>query len=168
MLSVARWVLRALLLINLTVGGILLLILIWSFADEPKFASTIARIFAGKDVETLLMWARVLLAVVAPVMVAAHILFRRLLAMLGTVEAGDPFVPANAPRLQTVAWCLLAIQICDLLFGWAATEFDTVAGERTSGWSPGITGWVAVLLVFVLARVFREGARMRNDAELTI
>ncbi|GAA4001825.1 DUF2975 domain-containing protein [Sphingomonas humi] len=168
MLSVARWVLRALLVLNLFVGGVLLLLLLWSFADAPRFASTITRAFAGRDVGSLLFWARVVLAVVAPVMIAAHLLFRNLLAMLGTVEAGDPFVPANAARLQTVAWCLLAIQVCDLLFGWAATEFDTLAGERTSGWSPGITGWVAVLLVFVLARVFREGARLRDDAELTI
>ena len=29
-------------------------------------------------------------------------------------------------------------------------------------------GWIAVLLVFVLARVFREGTRLRQEAELTI
>jgi hypothetical protein len=168
MLGVARWVLKALLLLNLLVGAVLLLLLLWSFANEPKFASTIAQVFAGKDADALLLWARLLLAIVAPVMVAAHLLFRRLLSMLDSVEAGDPFVPANAERLQTVAWSLLVIQTCDLLFGWAATNFDLVAGERTSGWSPGITGWVAVLLVFVLARVFREGTRLRSEAQLTI
>jgi len=30
------------------------------------------------------------------------------------------------------------------------------------------TAWFAVLVVFVLAEVFREGARLRREAELTI
>ncbi len=30
------------------------------------------------------------------------------------------------------------------------------------------TAWFSVLVVFVLAEVFREGARLRRDAELTI
>ena len=31
-----------------------------------------------------------------------------------------------------------------------------------------LTTWFAVLVVFVLAEVFREGARLRREAELTI
>ena len=31
-----------------------------------------------------------------------------------------------------------------------------------------LSGWFAILAVFVLAEVFREGARLRQDAELTI
>jgi hypothetical protein len=31
-----------------------------------------------------------------------------------------------------------------------------------------ITGWLAVLLTFVLARVFAEGARMRDELEGTV
>jgi len=168
MLTVTRWVVKALLLLNLVVGTILLLLLLFSFASEARFLATLDRINPGRDAAALLGWARIILATVAPVMVAAHLLFVRLLALLRTVEEGDPFVAANARRLQTVAWCLLAIQVCDLLFGWAATGFDVAAGERTTGWSPGITGWVAVLLVFVLARVFEAGTRLRDDAELTI
>ena len=30
------------------------------------------------------------------------------------------------------------------------------------------TAWFSVLVVFVLAEVFREGARLRREAELTI
>jgi hypothetical protein len=32
----------------------------------------------------------------------------------------------------------------------------------------GVTGWVAVVLLFVLARVFEEGALMREDLETMI
>jgi hypothetical protein len=31
-----------------------------------------------------------------------------------------------------------------------------------------LTAWFSVLVVFVLAEVFREGARLRREAELTI
>jgi hypothetical protein len=31
-----------------------------------------------------------------------------------------------------------------------------------------LTSWFSVLVVFVLAEVFREGARLRREAELTI
>lgn len=168
MLSASRWILKLLLVLNVVIGVPLLLLLAFTFVAEPRFLATLTRLFPTGDVVVMLASARWLLAIVAPVMLFAHILFRRLLALLNTVEAGDPFVLSNAERLKAVAWCLLAIQLCDLAFGIAATAFDAAAGERTSGWSPGITGWVAVLLVFVLAEVFREGARLRSDAELTI
>lgn len=168
MLSVSRWVVGALLILNVVVGVPLLALLGYSFVAETKFLETLGRLNPGRDLDLLLLSARWILALVAPIMLFAHLLLRRLQAILQTVRAGEPFAPANAERLQVVAWCLLAIQVCDLCFGVAATTFDTAAGERTSGWSPGITGWVAVLLIFVLARVFREGARLRHEAELTI
>jgi len=34
--------------------------------------------------------------------------------------------------------------------------------------SLNLTTWFAVLVILVLAEVFREGARLRNEAELTI
>jgi hypothetical protein len=39
---------------------------------------------------------------------------------------------------------------------------------RTIEASLNLTTWFAVLVIFVLAEVFREGARLRNEAELTI
>ena len=35
-------------------------------------------------------------------------------------------------------------------------------------WSFSVTGWLAVLLLFVLARVFDHGTRMRDDLEGTV
>lgn len=168
MLSLSRWVLKALLILNLVVGAILLLVLAYSFVAEAKFVATQLRVFPGANQATLLTASRWMLAIVAPVMLFAHILFKKLIAILDSVSGGDPFAEANADRLQVVAWCLLAIQICDIGFGIADATMNRAAGEQISGWSPGLTGWIAVLLVFVLARVFREGARMRNEAELTI
>lgn len=35
-------------------------------------------------------------------------------------------------------------------------------------WTFSFTPWIAVLLLFVLARVFAHGARMREDLEGTV
>ena len=39
---------------------------------------------------------------------------------------------------------------------------------HTQGLNLDFTPWFAVLVIVVLAEVFREGARLRRDAELTI
>jgi len=168
MLNTSRWVIRALMWLNYLVGIPLLLLLAYSFMAEPKFLATLAGLNPGRDLGSLLISARWILFIVVPVMIFAHVIFRKLLDILATVGAGNAFATANAERLRTVAWNLLFIQLCDIGFGIAGEAFNTAAGERISTWSPGITGWVAVLLVFVLARVFREGARLRAEAELTI
>lgn len=168
MLAITRWVLRALLVLNIVVGAVLLLVLVWSLVNEPRFLAINQRLFPDGDLTSVLFYTRVSLALIAPVMVAAHLLLGRLLAILWTVQAGEPFVADNAERLRVIAWSLLAIQFCDLGFGWATESANLAAGERFGAWSPGLTGWIAVLLCFVLARVFREGTRLRSDAELTI
>ena len=86
---------------------------------------------------------------------------RALAAMLRTVLDGEPFAPANAARLRTIGWSLLALQILDLVMGltvwWAQAK-----GLDTIGWQPALTGWLGVLVAFVLARVFATGARLRS------
>ena len=126
------------------------------------------RRFPDADAAGVLLSARWSLALIGPVMIVAHLLFKRLLAILASVAAGDPFTPANADRLQAVAWCLLVLQLCDVGFGVTSSMLDKAAGEGVGGWSFGLTGWIAVLLLFVLAGVFKEGTRLRSDAELTI
>lgn len=168
MLLVTRRLLQALLLLNVLVGIPLLMLLAWSFVDAQSFLAAAMQTAVVRDEHAFLAGVRLALATVAPVMIAAHVLLGRLLGVLRSVEAGEPFAAANAARLRTAAWALLAIQLCDLLFGYGAVTADLAAGERVSGWSPGLTGWIAVLLVFVLAEVFREGARLRDEAELTI
>lgn len=91
----------------------------------------------------------------------------RLVAMVETVHAGDPFVAANAYRLQAVAWFLLLVQLLSLAIGLIGNAISVPAHPfLDAGLSP--TGWLAVILVFVLARVFAEGALMREDLEGTV
>jgi hypothetical protein len=95
-------------------------------------------------------------------------MLKRMVAMVQTVRAGDPFVAANAYRLNAIAWFLLALQIVGLVISMIAKAVSTPAHpfHVDAGFSPG--GWLAVILTFVLARVFVEGTLMREDLEGTI
>jgi hypothetical protein len=89
-------------------------------------------------------------------------------AIVETVRAGDPFVVANARDLQRIAWALLAVQLLSLAIGAIVEAISTPARPLDVDAGFSINGWLAVLLTFVLARVFGEGARMRDDLEGTV
>ena len=93
---------------------------------------------------------------------------KRLLAVVGTVRAGDPFVAANAQRLQVIAWLLFAVQVLSVIIGGIARSVSTESRPIDVDAGFSINGWLAVLLTFLLARVFAEGARMRDDLEGTV
>ena len=93
---------------------------------------------------------------------------KRLLAMVETVRAGDPFVATNAQRLQAIAWTLLALQILSIIIGAIGQALSTPAHPVNLDAGFSINGWLAVLLTFLLARVFAEGTRMREDLEGTV
>ena len=97
-----------------------------------------------------------------------YVLLKRLLAIVETVRAGDPFVAANAHRLQTIAWILLALQLLSLVVGAIAKSVSIAAHPLDIDAGFSITGWLAVLLTFLLARVFAEGTHMREDLEGTV
>jgi hypothetical protein len=91
----------------------------------------------------------------------------RLRRIFATLTAGDPFHPDNVRRLRTIGVMLGALELgrypVAALGAWLAPR-ETAATHV--GFN--VTAWFAVLVVFVLAEVFREGARLRREAELTI
>ena len=97
-----------------------------------------------------------------------HVVLIRLLRMIETVRTGDPFISANAHRLNGIGWALLGLQLLSLSIGGIGDRLS--AQDKTfhldAGFSP--SGWLAVLLAFVLARVFATGKHMRDDLEGTI
>jgi hypothetical protein len=88
--------------------------------------------------------------------------------MVETVRVGDPFVAANAERLQQIGWALLALQLLGLVIGAIAEVVSTPAHPLDIDAGFSVNGWLAVLLTFVLARVFAKGAQMREDLEGTV
>jgi hypothetical protein len=96
------------------------------------------------------------------------IALKRLLAIVETVRTGDPFVAANANRLQAIAWALLALQVLSLAVAAIARAISTPARPLDLDAGFSVAGWLAVLLTFLLARVFAEGTLMREDLEGTV
>jgi hypothetical protein len=82
------------------------------------------------------------------------------------MTAGDPFHPDNVRRLRVIALVLALIEINDYAFG--AIDRFILNPRAHASFSLNLSAWFAVLVIVVLAEVFREGARLRRDAELTI
>ena len=165
-LRVSRFLLKAWLILNLATGVGLLVMLAATFPFEPVFfeffSKKPARIDPGELIPTLRAW----MVLALPLVAAFHILLERLLAVVDTVRSGDPFVAENAVRLKTIAWCVLVTQLLELVFGVMAATMNA-AGSNVP-WKFSMTGWVAVVLLFVLARVFEEGTHLRDDLEAMI
>lgn len=90
----------------------------------------------------------------------------RLRRIFVTLTAGDPFHPDNVRRLRFIGLMLGALELGRYLF-WGVGEW-LLPGVNREGQGFSLTAWFSVLVVFVLAEVFREGARLRSEAELTI
>jgi hypothetical protein len=88
--------------------------------------------------------------------------------MVDTVRNGDPFVAENADRLQTIAWSVLGLELMHLVVGIVAARVSTASQPLDINWSFSVTRWLVVLLLFVLARVFDQGTRMREELEATV
>lgn len=92
---------------------------------------------------------------------------QRLRLIFATMTVGDPFRPDNVRRLRAIGVGLALLE----LIRYATPMLTNLAFKsQLQGvhWSVNVTAWFAILVVFVLAEVFREGARLRSEAELTI
>ncbi len=114
--------------------------------DDPKVAGLLA---------LSVFYVAILLAIFSQV--------RRVLA---TLIRGDPFHPANVGRLRAIGLALVGLESVGYLVRLAVRWL--VRLEQPWPFSLNATGWFAILVVFVLAEVFREGARLRAEAELTV
>jgi len=169
MLIWSRRVLNILLVLNwlfVAFFAALLVVLLLPLGGDRAVAA-LARTYPLDQAALLVRAAILLMAIGIAAGVAVHILFRRMLAIVATAIDGDPFTVANARRLRTIGWALLAIQILDLLFGILSIIIEARTGEAP-GWSPSVGGWISVLMLFVLARVFEQGARMRDELAMTV
>ena len=165
-LGASRLLLRTFRALNLLLVPIVLAALAASFLFEPAVRDFFTKQPPRSDPALLLPILRVWLLLALPVVAALHVVLTRLLEMVETVRAGDPFVADNAGRLKTIAWCVLGLQLFHLVSGAMAAAMNA-AGSRID-WSFSLSGWLAVALLFVLARVFEEGTRIRDDLEAMV
>lgn len=139
-------------------------------ASAPFHAQLMAKIAAGHptlDPAAAANGLRLMALIGIAWGVANDRLLGALLGMIRSAREGDPFIAANARRLRVIGWALLAMQFLDFALGRAAVplEMDSLAAGHNGS---SLGGWMAVLLVFVLAQVFAQGSTMRDDLEGTV
>lgn len=162
-LAIARPVIQGLVVLNAVYALAIAALLVWSFFIQgwPQrplgFDLVNAHPLLGQGLRAIVVIGIVGAAIV-------HTILRRLLAIVDTVRAGDPFIRDNVRRLDLIAWSVLALEGLRLVV--AAIAATVWEAGRIDGFS--FAPWLAVLLLFVLAGVFAHGTRMREDLEGTI
>lgn len=121
----------------------------------------------GAPPETI--WALALIpALTAVIAVLGFYFLRHLYRIIGTVGEGDPFVPDNAVRLQLMGWISVAVHVVAIPTAALAKWTQAVTRDMHFQVDLPLAGLFLALILFILARVFREGTRMREDLEGTV
>ena len=165
-LPIAYAVLRILIVVNWLGGAAILTLLV--VTPNEQWIMSAFDLSPSPEAARLVMGLRSIAVLGLAAIPLNYAGLKRLLAIVETVREGDPFVAANADRLQAIAWVLLTLQLLSLVIG-AIAKAVAIPGrplDIDAGFS--INGWLAVLLTFLLARVFAAGTLMREDLEGTI
>lgn len=157
-------VLRLLVVLNLMMGAAILMLLVASLV-----AGHWVMIALGiADTPRLGLGARLIMVIGILGVPLTHRVLTRLQAIVATVREGDPFVAGNAARLQQIAWAVLGLELLHLSVGIVRDFVSSPSARLDIDWSFSLAPWLAILMLFVLARVFDEGTRMRDELEGTV
>ncbi len=100
-------------------------------------------------------------------------LIKQLREILKTVSAGDPFVDSNAKRVRWIGLVLIIATFVEAfadfaVFGYADVTFVTEGFDLDAHFSLDFIQLIAGLCVLVIAEVFRQGAKLREEQSLTV
>jgi hypothetical protein len=165
MLRFARVTLACVNIANWAIGlGLIAFLIVTGFVVPDRVVDRVTALHPELVGGNVILMLR-LGVVFCPLMIwLVHRIITSLVAIIDSIPSGDVFTPTSAARLQRIAVAMLAVCVIDLVFGVAAVS---LIGPY-SMWSPAISLWLTSLLLFILARVFREGAVMRADLEGTV
>ena len=165
-LPIAHVALRILIVMNWLMVAVILALLV--VLPHEQWIMTSFKLSPSPDAERLVMGLRSIAVLGLVAIPLNYSVLKRLLAIVETVRAGNPFVDANASRLQAIAWALLTLQLLSLVIGAIARSVSIPAHPLHIDAGFSMNGWLAVLFTFLLARVFAEGTRMREDLDGTV
>lgn len=94
-------------------------------------------------------------------------ILHRMRLLFRSLVQGDPFRPENTGYLRQMAWALAGVTGIQYL-GHRIGHMIIPDTVQAPGIGDLMTPVFAVMVVFVLSEVFREGARLRREQELTI
>ncbi|HEX4535692.1 MAG TPA: DUF2975 domain-containing protein [Candidatus Acidoferrum sp.] len=168
MALLATWVtLRILIVLNWILGALILALLAISIqAEEWTWRALGVGAVAGHESVVAGMRAIMLIGIIGTPI--AYVVFSMLLRIVESVRTGEPFTMDNAGRLRSIAWALLGLELLHIFVVAIASVVSTKGVPLRINGNFDLTGWLAILLLFVLAQVFLEGTRMREDLEGTV
>ncbi|MDZ4691143.1 DUF2975 domain-containing protein [Terricaulis sp.] len=112
------------------------------------------------------------LLIAAVAIIGSLIIVWRLRKLFDSFSSGEPFQRENAQHLRVIWITMLAIEIARYLLmaltGVLVATFGEPNLETTFSFAIDISTWGSILILIVLAEVFREGARLKEEQELTI
>ena len=166
-LPVAWVTLRTLIVMNWVYGALIFSFLLISFqAEQWTWQALGVGSVAGHAGIVAGMRSIMVIGIVSvPI---GFVFFRALLRIVKSVRAGEPFAVENAGRLKVIAWALLALQVLHICVVAIASAVSTKEVPLRISGNFNLSGWLAILLLFVLAQAFLEGARMHDDLEGTV
>ena len=165
-LPTAHIVLRVLIVLNWVMVPVILALLF--LVPNAEWIMSALKLSPSPDADRVVMGLRAIAALGLVAILLNFGVLKHLLAIVKTVREGDPFVAMNALRLRTIAWILVALQLLSIVIGAIGTSISTPEHPVRLDAGFSTNGWLAVVLMFVLARVFAEGTRMREDLEGTV
>lgn len=176
LLAITHWLVDVAAFICMLVCGLLAMVLIGiGFAAFNAERLNIPASFEGVARGDALAAASV--AVTSGLIGAGLLIFvfRATSAIIASAMSDDPFVDENANRLSRIGWLLVGLASLQAATGMIiqplvekieAASANFHINDIDSGLSP--TGILTILLVFVLAQIFRRGAEMRSELEGTV
>ena len=172
LLAVTSWLLKAGTGFSLFVAALLIIALgaVGVAAMNPELGIPPDQVLGGVPRTELLAMATIPISAGLICFILVATAFRSTTRIVEAARSGDPFVNENADRLDRIGWLLLAVTV----IGFATQRaIDWIVPGSLQGhvnfvFDVSPIGLIAILLIFVLARIFRVGSDMRAELEGTI
>ncbi|MCC7221397.1 MAG: DUF2975 domain-containing protein [Candidatus Contendobacter sp.] len=137
--------------------------------EHAQIAAKIAQAGAPPYALWLIIGAMLLIMVL---LAMAWRFFQELTGIVKSVGDGDPFHAGNAERLTRMGWISIGAHGLALILAgissWFAPYLEKVGHDSHFGFEVEPTGILLTLILFILARVFKRGAEMREELEGTV
>lgn len=158
---------------------LLLAALGWGLMTAGVLSPELIRGDGGADFDTRygptgIAWTIVLPALMVGIVAVGGglVIVWRLRKLFDSFSSGEPFRRENAQHLRVIWIALLIIELSRYALLAVTGALFAVYGDpgldADFSLNIDISTWASILILIVLAEVFREGARMKEEQELTI
>jgi len=124
-----------------------------------------AVVLAHGDGPHLLMHFSAGLLMIIVLLVLGVLFLRHLQRFVRAAGHRQPFTAGNVQRLRRMAWLMLAMELLSIVIGVYTGWMGPAFAWMEVGGGMSVTGLIAVLMLFVMARVFAVGTAMREDLD---